>query len=126
MDQVHVGQWGHGRIGLIGDAAYCGSPLTGMGTSTSLVGAYVLAGELASTPDDPARALLRYQREMKDYVAQCQELPPGGFEGMVPASRSMIYLRNLSMRMMTRWPMRGLVEKMFHRADAITLKDYTL
>lgn len=122
--QIHIGQWMRGRIGLIGDAAYCGSPLSGMGTSTSLVGAYVLAGELASIPEDPEGALLRYQMEMKDYVAQCQELPPGGFNGMVPASRLMIHLRNLSMRMMTRWPMRGMVEKMFHRADAITLKEY--
>ena len=122
--QVHVGQWARGRIGLIGDAAYSGSPLTGMGTSTSLVGAYVLAGELASTPDDPEGAMHRYQNEMKDYVTQCQQLPPGGFNGMVPTSRFMIHLRTLSMRMMTRWPMRGMVEKLFHRADAITLKEY--
>ncbi len=122
--QVHVGQWARGRVGLIGDAAYCGSPLTGMGTSTSLVGAYVLAGELASTPDDHEGAFTRYQREMKDYVAQCQELPPGGFNGMAPQSQLMIHLRNLSMRMMTRWPMRRMAEKMFSRADAIELKDY--
>jgi hypothetical protein len=36
----------------------------------------------------------------------------------------MIALRNLSMRMMTRWPMRQLVGKQFQKADAITLKDY--
>jgi 2-polyprenyl-6-methoxyphenol hydroxylase-like FAD-dependent oxidoreductase len=122
--QVHVGQWWRGRVGLIGDAGYCGSPLSGLGTSTSLVGAYVLAGELASTPDDHERAFARYQSEMKDYVAQCQELPPGGFNGMAPRTQFMIDLRNLSVRMMTRWPVRHFAAKVFAKADAITLKDY--
>jgi hypothetical protein len=36
----------------------------------------------------------------------------------------MIRLRNLSMGMMTRWPMRALIAKQFQKADAITLKDY--
>ena len=35
-----------GRVTLAGDAGYCASPLSGMGTSLALVGAYVLAGEL--------------------------------------------------------------------------------
>ena len=35
-----------GRSVLVGDAAYCASPLSGMGTGMAVVGAYVLAGEL--------------------------------------------------------------------------------
>ena len=38
--------WSSGRVTLVGDAGYCASPLSGMGTSLALVGAYVLAGEL--------------------------------------------------------------------------------
>ncbi|NUT37264.1 MAG: FAD-binding monooxygenase [Hamadaea sp.] len=122
--QVHVDRWWRGRVALLGDAGYCGSPLTGMGTSMSLVGAYVLAGELAATRDDHEAAFARYQEEMRAYVAQCQELPPGGVKGMAPDSRFMIRMRDLSMRMMTRWPMKSMAAKMFSRADAITLKDY--
>ena len=55
-----------GRAVLLGDAGYCGSPLAGLGTSMALVGAYVLAGELAATPDDHEAAFGRYQREMGD------------------------------------------------------------
>ena len=47
VSQVHMDAWTTGRVALRGDAGYCGSPLTGMGTSLALVGAYVLAGELA-------------------------------------------------------------------------------
>ena len=122
--RVRVEQWWRGRVVLLGDAAYCGSPLTGLGTSTSLVGAYVLAGELGATPNEPEAAFARYQDAMRQYVADAQQLPPGGVNGYLPKSRTMIALRNLSMRMMTRWPMRGLLEKQFQKADAIELKDY--
>ncbi|GAA4041041.1 FAD-dependent monooxygenase [Nonomuraea soli] len=47
MAQIRMDSWSTGRVTLIGDAGYCGSPLSGQGTSMALVGAYVLAGELA-------------------------------------------------------------------------------
>lgn len=34
------------------------------------------------------------------------------------------WVRNLSMTMTTRWPVRTLMAKQFQRADAITLKDF--
>lgn len=122
--QIHIGQWWRGRVALVGDAAYCGSPLSGLGTATSLVGAYVLAGELASTPDDVVGAFSRYQMGIQEYVSECQQLPPGGVKGMAPESRLMIAMRALSVRMMTRWPVRTIAAKHFGKADAITLKDY--
>jgi 2-polyprenyl-6-methoxyphenol hydroxylase-like FAD-dependent oxidoreductase len=53
--QVHLPAWTRGRVALLGDAAWSPTPLTGLGTSLALVGAYVLAGELAT--DDLATAL---------------------------------------------------------------------
>src|SRR5262249_50877714 len=102
--RVSVERWWRGRTALIGDAACSGSPLTGLGTSVSLVSAYVLAGELARTPADHEAAYGRYQSVLKSYVDACQQLPPGGVNGFAPRSRMMIGARNLSMRMMTRWP----------------------
>jgi 2-polyprenyl-6-methoxyphenol hydroxylase-like FAD-dependent oxidoreductase len=122
--QVHVERWWQGRTVLLGDAGYCGSPLTGLGTSMALVGAYLLAGELASTPDDHEAAFAHYQDQMRDYVAECHKLPPGGVNGYLPRTRLAISLRNLSMKMMTAWPMRGLLAKQFQKADGITLKEY--
>ena len=124
FSQVHMDRWYRGRTVLLGDAGYCGSPLVGLGTAMALVGAYVLAGELAANPGDHTAAFEAYQRELSAYVKQCQQLPPGGLKGFAPANSVMIALRNLSMRMMTRWPMRQLVGKQFQKADAITLKDY--
>ncbi|TCO59542.1 FAD-dependent monooxygenase [Actinocrispum wychmicini] len=124
LSQVHIGQWHRGRTVLLGDAGYCGSPLAGLGTSLALVAAYVLAGELAATPDDHKAAFARYQDEMRGYVKQCQTLPPGGMKSFAPNSALMIRMRNVSMTMMTRWPLRALAAKQFQKADAITLKDY--
>lgn len=122
--QVHVEKWSRGRVTLLGDAGYCGSPLAGLGTSMALVGAYVLAGELAAARGDHEVAFVRYQEVMRDYVKQCQTLPPGGVKAYAPQSRVMISMRNQSMRMMTRWPMRGILSKQFQKADAITLPEY--
>jgi 2-polyprenyl-6-methoxyphenol hydroxylase-like FAD-dependent oxidoreductase len=122
--QVRMERFTSGRVALVGDAGYSPSPVTGLGTSLALVGAYVLAGELGRSSGAFDVALARYESIMRDYVKQCQALPPGGLEGMLPRTRGAIWMRNLSMRMMTRWPVRNLVAGLFQKADAIVLDDY--
>ena len=65
--QVHMDSWSSGRATLVGDAAYCASPLSGIGTALALVGAYVLAGELGAaadlSPENLRRALARLRDE---------------------------------------------------------------
>jgi 2-polyprenyl-6-methoxyphenol hydroxylase-like FAD-dependent oxidoreductase len=46
----------NGRVALVGDAGSCGSPMSGMGTATALIGAYLLAARIAEAPGDPAAA----------------------------------------------------------------------
>jgi 2-polyprenyl-6-methoxyphenol hydroxylase-like FAD-dependent oxidoreductase len=41
--QVVMDHWSSGRVGLLGDAAFSSSPLSGQGTGLALVGAYLLA-----------------------------------------------------------------------------------
>jgi 2-polyprenyl-6-methoxyphenol hydroxylase-like FAD-dependent oxidoreductase len=80
--QVHADRWHAGRIALVGDAGYCPSPFTGMGTSIALYGAYVLAGELthalrAGGDGDVPAALARHERVLRPYVREVQKLMPG-------------------------------------------------
>jgi 2-polyprenyl-6-methoxyphenol hydroxylase-like FAD-dependent oxidoreductase len=129
MGQVRLDRWSEGRVVLLGDAGYCPSPLTGLGTSLALVGAYILAGELATvaaTLDDAAlqRAFDSYERRMRPYVEQGQEFPPGGADGYAPRSRLRITLGWASMRWSQRWPMRAMMERIFSKAHAINLPDY--
>ncbi|HYF73771.1 MAG TPA: FAD-dependent monooxygenase, partial [Nocardioides sp.] len=72
--QVVMEHWSRGRVGLIGDAAYSASPMSGAGTGLALVGAYLLAGELAAAGWDPAVGFAAYQQRMQDYVDANQEI----------------------------------------------------
>jgi 2-polyprenyl-6-methoxyphenol hydroxylase-like FAD-dependent oxidoreductase len=124
MGQVRLDRWSAGRAALLGDAGYCPTPLTGLGTSLALVGAYVLAGELERSQGDHIAAFGRYEEVMRPYVARGQEFPPGGVSGYAPNRQVMISLRTASMRWMTRWPMRNILAAQFAKAGDITLPDY--
>ncbi|MGR6999001.1 FAD-dependent monooxygenase [Yinghuangia aomiensis] len=60
--QVVMDRWSNGRVVLLGDAAFSSSPMSGQGTGLALVGAYVLAGELAAAGWDPGAAFARARR----------------------------------------------------------------
>ncbi|KAI1149981.1 FAD/NAD(P)-binding domain-containing protein [Nemania diffusa] len=67
-----------GRVVLLGDAGYCPSPITGMGTTLSLAGAYILAGELARHgAEDVPGALRAYEEGVRPIVKKAQKLVPG-------------------------------------------------
>ncbi|GAB2581681.1 FAD-dependent monooxygenase [Microlunatus antarcticus] len=72
--QVVMGRWSHGRVGLLGDAACSASPMSGGGTGLALVGAYVLAGELASSDWDPEVGFAAYEGRMRAYAEANQEI----------------------------------------------------
>ena len=71
MAQIRMETWSQGRVTLLGDAGYCASPMSGQGTSLALVGAYVLAEEIAR---DPAAAFDRYEARMRPFAEQNQAL----------------------------------------------------
>ncbi|PSR69519.1 FAD-dependent oxidoreductase [Nocardia sp. MDA0666] len=72
--QVVMDRWSSGRVGLLGDAAFSSSPLSGQGTGLALVGAYLLAGELAAADWDPEVGFARYEEQMRPYVEANQEI----------------------------------------------------
>jgi 2-polyprenyl-6-methoxyphenol hydroxylase-like FAD-dependent oxidoreductase len=125
ISQVRMDRWSAGRVVVLGDAAYGPSPLAGVGTSLALVGAYVLAGELAAADGDHQLAFARYEDGLRDYVAKGQGLAKGNAAGLIPRSRSQIWLRNQFIRALPYMPWRGLVAGGVQKAaDAVVLKDY--
>lgn len=74
LAQVRMPRWSQRRVALVGDAGYSPSPRSGQGTSLALVGAYVLASELAAQPNDHAAAFARYEARMRPFVDLNQAL----------------------------------------------------
>lgn len=127
--QVHMPAWSAGRVALVGDAGYCASPLSGMGTSLALVGAYILAGELGRAEDfDSQRikdSLQRYQTTMRPYVDKCQDLP-NRVDRYAPNSASDIAAQIAAMKWMQRWPFRPVAARLWFKvADSIDLPEYS-
>lgn len=80
MGVVRLDSWSNGRVGLLGDAAYCPTATTGMGTTSSLVGAYVLAGEIqnhfrrfGTSKETVPGALHTYEERFRPFMKSVQD-----------------------------------------------------
>ncbi|KAF1922519.1 FAD/NAD(P)-binding domain-containing protein [Didymella exigua CBS 183.55] len=75
--QVKMEKWSKGSVVLLGDAAYCPSPISGVGAGSAIIGAYVLAGEVSRSQHDIPNALEQYEKTLRPYVEKAQRLFPG-------------------------------------------------
>ncbi|KFA72634.1 hypothetical protein S40288_03395 [Stachybotrys chartarum IBT 40288] len=79
ISQIKVDTWSDGRCVLLGDTAWCPSPLTGQGTNTAILGAYVLADSIIKNGNDVDKAFREYESDMRPYVNKIQPIPLGGY-----------------------------------------------
>ncbi|WP_211267098.1 FAD-dependent monooxygenase [Nonomuraea candida] len=119
VSQIRMTRWSAGRVALVGDAAYAPSFLTGQGTSLALVGAYVLAGELAAHPDH-AEAFSAYERVMRPYVTLNQALAGDGDTELFPATDQALQQRNAALRTLSTLP----ADRAHAEYSALTLPGY--
>ncbi|GAA1281799.1 FAD-dependent monooxygenase [Pseudonocardia aurantiaca] len=126
VSQIRMPRWTSGRVALVGDAAYAPSFLSGQGTSIALVGAYLLAGELATARGDHRLAFGAYERQLRPFVERNQRLAKSGTFALVPATRTQIWLRDRLLGALTRLgPLaRRLNGGVNQAARALELRDY--
>ncbi|MEV4803915.1 FAD-dependent monooxygenase [Nonomuraea sp. NPDC049421] len=91
LSQVRIDRYSQGRVVLLGDAAY-GNTLGGFGTGLAVVGAYVLAGELAAAGGDHRAAFAEYERQFRPYAKIAKNGNAGPF--LAPGSPAKMRLRN--------------------------------
>jgi 2-polyprenyl-6-methoxyphenol hydroxylase-like FAD-dependent oxidoreductase len=126
VSQVKMKKWSAGRIVLLGDAAYCASPLSGMGTGMAVVGAYILAGELTQAGGDYALAFARYESLMRNFVDQCQKIADGGTDWFVPRTPLRLWLSNQMWKILPYTPWKNMmIEVPLKIGNSIHLKDYS-
>ncbi|PPT78309.1 FAD-binding monooxygenase [Xanthomonas arboricola pv. populi] len=91
LRQVRMPRWHAGRVVLTGDAAWCATPLAGIGATLAVTGGYVLANEIAHA-ETLEQAVAAYADAMRPMVEQGQGVPKIGPHLMNPHSRLGIQL----------------------------------
>ena len=130
ITQLRMDTWSCGRVSLVGDAGYCPGPAIGGSTSLAMVGAYVLAGELAAADGDHTRAFAAYETAMADYVISSREFAIGAAKRLLPRSRWGVWafigtgllvghLPVAATRVLTK-----VTPRTVRLHDAVTVKDY--
>jgi len=130
--QISMDRWSKGRVALAGDAGYCASPLSGQGTSLALIGAYVLAGELAASSGAYQAAFDQYERELRPFVLVNQALGMKSASLMKSKQDKNVFkwlleqLLRLAPGRMLQFFIDRSTQRIHQAANSITLKDYSL
>ncbi|MDP9844029.1 FAD-dependent monooxygenase [Streptosporangium lutulentum] len=120
ISRVEIDHYASGRVALIGDAAY-GNTLAGFGSGLAIVGAYVLAGELAAAGGDHRVAFRKYEEAFHGYAKVARQGGAGRF--LAPATRRGIRMRNRLFK--NRFLFQAMMRLTDRFATDIELKDYT-
>jgi 2-polyprenyl-6-methoxyphenol hydroxylase-like FAD-dependent oxidoreductase len=124
IGSISIDRYSCGRVVLLGDAAY-GGTLGGQGTPLAIVGAYVLAGELAAANGDVGVAFARYEMLMRPYATSGQQGAKRVGRFFAPRTTHGLLLRNLFYRAMTSRPLIRQFEKLVKAsASAFELPEY--
>ncbi len=124
LSQIRLDRWSSDRVVLLGDAAWCAGP-GGNGTGHAMLGAYTLAGELATA--DHETAFARYEKAMRPPVEKSQKFAAGAGEHLVPGTAGKIRRRDATYRLLSSRPMTGLFTWLAARtAKTGELTDYPL
>src|ERR1700746_1832045 len=92
--------WAAGRVVLLGDAAWCAGP-GGNGTGLAMMGAFILAGELATRGDDYRAAFAAYERCLRPAAAACAKQARNSGPFLAPATQKKLKRRNRAYRMLS-------------------------
>jgi 2-polyprenyl-6-methoxyphenol hydroxylase-like FAD-dependent oxidoreductase len=121
---IAIDRYATGRVVLLGDAAY-GGTLGGQGTSLAIVGAHVLAGELATSAGDHRAAFAQYEARMRRYATACQKGAERVGSFFAPRTRVGLLGRNVLYRAFTSRLLIKQFEKLVRSsATAFELPDY--
>ena len=125
LSQIRLETWSRGRVTLLGDAAWCAGP-GGIGTGYAMLGAYTLAGELASAGDDYHAAFAEYEKIMRVHVDKSQKFASNVGSSLAPKTERKIRSRNRIYRILSS----SVMTKVFtwlstKTAKSGELKDYS-
>ncbi|WP_326958137.1 FAD-dependent monooxygenase [Amycolatopsis sp. NBC_01286] len=126
ISQIHLDRWSTGRVVLLGDAAWCAGP-GGSGTGLAMMGAQVLAGELAAAGGDHVTAFAKYEERLRKPAAVGQKNGKGSGNFLAPRTAKKIRNRNRAYKMLSTRLFGGIFLRMTDRAaNALEYREYPL
>ncbi|MET0333327.1 MAG: FAD-dependent monooxygenase [Rhizobacter sp.] len=114
LRQVRMPRWSNGRVVLTGDAAWCATPLAGIGSTLAATGAYVLGHELLRHAN-VIEAFSAYEATLRPMVEQGQGVPKIAPRLMNPHSRLGIKLLHGALKIASQPALRDVADKLFSR-----------
>ena len=104
ISTIVMDTWTRSRVTLVGDAGYSPGPAVGGGTSLAVVGAYVLASELAASIGDHVRGLAAYEQALRPAVQHSQTIGPAVLKTLIPRSHLQVWATAQTIRLLPRLP----------------------
>lgn len=104
ITQLRLDRWSRRRVTLVGDAGYCPGPAVGGGTSLAVLGAYVLAGELARADGDHLRAFAAYELAMREPVLRSRAFARAAAKSIIPGSPTGVWALTRGAQLVSRMP----------------------
>lgn len=123
VSQIQMNRWSRNRVTLAGDACDCPSLLSGQGSTLTMVGAHILAGELREANGDYKTAFKQYESIFKPFIEDKQRIAKNFAKSFVPKSKFGIWTRNAVLRLMFFPFVSKLLIKQFSD-DKLMLKRY--
>ena len=106
-------------------SSYCASPISGMGTTLALSGAYNLAGALNRHIEDYTAAFGEYEDKMRPIVDRAQKLPPGAPHIFAPETAWGILVMRIIFGILSWFRLATLVAMLAGPpANAVFIEDY--
>lgn len=102
-------------MALLGDAG-CGATMGGMGTGVAVVGAHVLAGELALAGGDHRRAFAEYESRIRSFAKGCQKISGNAGPFFAPPTERRIRSRDRMYRLLGSRPPAGVYKRLTEKA----------
>ncbi|MCC3314290.1 FAD-dependent oxidoreductase [Nocardia africana] len=117
VGHIVMDRWSHGRVVLLGDAAWCVTVFAGYGAALALDGADRLGTAVAAHGDDIPTALDTWERAMRPEAHKRQALARKGISRFAPPSRTHVRAGELMLRAIQLPGIRSLVRRSIQRAN---------
>jgi 2-polyprenyl-6-methoxyphenol hydroxylase-like FAD-dependent oxidoreductase len=113
ISQIVIDRWSHGRVVLLGDAAWCVTLFAGYGSALAVGGADLLGTTLHDNPDDLQTALTRWEAELRPEAERKQRLGRRVKSVYAPANPIALWLSQLPLRLAALPPVRRYMTRRF-------------